>query len=98
MLLNLSRRNFGSQLKKKLAEYLPQKIEDFKTLKTQVTGKIINEVKGEQIMSGMRGIKGIFYETSRIHSEHVYSYNIRVFHSMVTPFQISPRKCQDHPK
>lgn len=55
-----------SLLKNKVKEILPKHIEEFKNVKAKYGDKIIQEVKVNQVLGGMRGIQGLFYETSKL--------------------------------
>ena len=55
-----------SQLKEKVKEVIPKKIEEFKQVKAKYGDKVVSEVKVSQILGGMRGIPGLFYETSKL--------------------------------
>lgn len=55
-----------SQLKEKLKDVLPKKIDDFKQVKAKYGDNVVSEVKVSQILGGMRGIPGLFYETSKL--------------------------------
>ena len=55
-----------SQLKLKVQEVIPKKLEEFKDVKQRLGDKVVSEVKVSQILGGMRGIPGLFYETSKL--------------------------------
>lgn len=54
------------QLKQKLQEVIPKQVQEFKDVKTKYGDKVVSEVKVSQILGGMRGIPGLFYETSKL--------------------------------
>lgn len=56
----------NSELKRKLKEVIPKQIHEFKEVKAKYGDKIIGEVKVSQVLGGMRGIQGLFYETSKL--------------------------------
>jgi citrate synthase len=56
----------NSELKLKLKESLHKQVEEFKQVKTLYGDKVVGEVKVSQILGGMRGINGLFYETSKL--------------------------------
>ena len=64
------RRSF-SHFKNHLKEILPIRVEEFKALKKEVTGKEVATIKADQIMGGMRGIKSMFYDTSIVDNKFV---------------------------
>jgi len=55
-----------TELRNKLKETLPKQIEEFKKVKQAYGDKVIHEVKVSQVLGGMRGIPGLFYETSKL--------------------------------
>jgi citrate synthase len=56
----------NGELKKKLREVIPKQIHEFKEVKAKYGDKVIGEVKVSQVLGGMRGIQGLFYETSKL--------------------------------
>jgi len=54
------------QLKNKMRELIPKYQQDLKDVKTKYGDKVIGEVKVSQVLGGMRGIQGLFYETSKL--------------------------------
>lgn len=58
-----------SELKNKLKNVLPKQVEEFKQVKTAYGEKVIGEVKVNQVLGGMRGINGLFYETSKLDAD-----------------------------
>ena len=54
------------QLKDKIKEILPMRLQEFKDVKAKYGDKIVGEVKVSQVLGGMRGIQGLFYETSKL--------------------------------
>ena len=55
-----------TQLKQKIQEVLLTKIAEFKDVKTRLGDKVLAEVKVSQVLGGMRGINGLFYEGSKL--------------------------------
>lgn len=58
-----------SELKNKIKEVLPKHLEMIKEVKTKHGEKVIGEVKVNQILGGMRGINGLFYDSSKLDHE-----------------------------
>jgi citrate synthase len=54
------------ELKQRLREVIPKQIQEFKEVKAKYGDKVVSEVKVSQILGGMRGIPGLFYETSKL--------------------------------
>jgi citrate synthase len=55
-----------SELKNRLRETLPKQVEEFKRVKKEYGDKSLGEVKVSQVLGGMRGINGLFYESSKL--------------------------------
>ena len=70
MFFKYSRRNF-CQLKAKFQSVIPQKLADFKQVKETYGAKKIGEITVGQVLGGMRGMTGLFYETSKLDAQHV---------------------------
>lgn len=54
------------QLKERLRQIIPQKVQEYKEVKEQFGNKKMAEVTVSQVLGGMRGIPGLFYETSKL--------------------------------
>lgn len=54
------------QLKIRIKEIMPKQIQDLKDVKAKYGDKVVGEVKVSQVLGGMRGIQGLFYETSKL--------------------------------
>jgi citrate synthase len=54
------------ELKLKLKESLHKQVEEFKEVKNLYGEKVVGEVKVSQVLGGMRGINGLFYESSKL--------------------------------
>ena len=54
------------ELKLKLKNSLHKQVEEFKEVRTLYGDKVVGEVKVSQVLGGMRGINGLFYETSKL--------------------------------
>ena len=54
------------ELKKRLRTTLHKQVEEFKEVKALYGEKVVGEVKVSQVLGGMRGINGLFYETSKL--------------------------------
>lgn len=64
-----STRNFGThKLKKKLAEMIPEVQKRLTHIKSEHGEKVLQSVKVNQVIGGMRGMKGLIYETSKLDS------------------------------
>lgn len=59
----------NSQLKKRFEEIFPKHMAEFKDVKEKYGEKVLGEVKVSQVLGGMRGIPGLFYETSKLDAE-----------------------------
>lgn len=66
--LKYTTRNF-CQLKERIRAIIPQKVKEFKEVKEQYGQKSLGEIKVEQVLGGMRGIPGLFYETSKLDAQ-----------------------------
>jgi len=55
-----------SELKNRLRETLPKQVDEFKRVKAEYGNKSLGEVKVSQVLGGMRGINGLFYESSKL--------------------------------
>jgi citrate synthase len=53
-------------LKDRMRQVLPGKLKEFKEVKEQYGEKKIGEIKVSQVLGGMRGMTGLFYETSKL--------------------------------
>lgn len=62
------------QLKQKIHEVLPNKLKEFKHVKEHYGDKKIGEIKVSQVLGGMRGMTGLFYETSKLDSQKGIMY------------------------
>ena len=60
-------------LKQRLNTIIPQKLQEFKQVKEVYGTKKIGEITVEQAMGGMRGMQGLFYETSKLDAQKVFS-------------------------
>jgi citrate synthase len=67
-LIKQSQSNFSIKLKSRLKEIIPGKVEELKEIKRLYGSKVIGEYKVDQVLGGMRSIKGIFYDTSILDS------------------------------
>lgn len=53
-------------LRERVTQLAPEKVKIFKDFKAQHGEKVLTEVKMKQVLGGMRGIPGLFYETSKL--------------------------------
>jgi citrate synthase len=56
-------------LKQRMKEIIPAKIREFKEVKEHYGEKKIGEIKVNQVLGGMRGMVGLFYETSKLDAQ-----------------------------
>ena len=56
-------------LKERIQTILPGKLKEFKEVKEKYGDKKIGEIKVSQVLGGMRGITGLFYETSKLDAQ-----------------------------
>jgi citrate synthase len=49
-----------------MKEIIPKKLEEFNRVKKEYGDKVIGHVTVSQVLGGMRGINGLFYETSKL--------------------------------
>jgi citrate synthase len=61
----ISKKGF-CQLKERIRQILPEKLEELKHVKQHYGEKKIGEIKVSQVIGGMRGMTGLFYETSKL--------------------------------
>jgi citrate synthase len=69
----ISKRGF-CQLKDRIRQILPHKLEEMKEIKAHYGEKKIGEIKVSQVLGGMRGMTGLFYETSKLDSHSGIMY------------------------
>lgn len=70
MFFKHSRKNF-CLLKQKFQSVIPVKLKEFKHVKETYGNKKIGEITVGQVLGGMRGMTGLFYETSKLDAQHV---------------------------
>jgi citrate synthase len=73
MFFKTTKRNF-CLMKQKLHSVIPQRVQEFKKVKEVYGNKKIGEITVNQVLGGMRGITGLFYETSKLDSQLVYQF------------------------
>ena len=56
-------------LKDRIREIMPQKLKELKEVKEQYGEKKLGEIKVSQVIGGMRGMTGLFYETSKLDAQ-----------------------------
>lgn len=56
-------------LKERLTQIMPAKIKEFKEVKEKYGDKKLGDIKVSQVMGGMRGMTGLFYETSKLDAQ-----------------------------
>jgi citrate synthase len=64
-------------LKERIRQILPEKLKEFKEVKEQFGEKKIGEIKVSQVLGGMRGMTGLFYETSKLDAQLGITYRNR---------------------
>ena len=78
LIKNLKRKNiflnknvncFSSSLKQELDEIIPQRVSMIKELKQKHGAKEVGKTTLDQVLGGMRGMKGLFYDISRLNSQ-----------------------------
>ena len=69
----ITRKGF-CQLKNKIRSILPKKLEELKEVKTVYGEKKLGEIKVSQVIGGMRGMTGLFYETSKLDAQKGIMY------------------------
>lgn len=57
------------ELRKKMHDVIPHHLHEFKLVKEKYGERIMGEVKVNQVLGGMRGINGLFYESSKLDAE-----------------------------
>ena len=74
MFFKHQRRNF-CLLKEKFQSVIPNKVKEFRQVRDQYGAKKIGEITVGQVLGGMRGMTGLFYETSKLDAQHVIFIN-----------------------
>jgi len=69
-MLKYTKKNF-CLLKEKFTSVIPHKLKEFKHVKDNYSNKKIGEITVGQVLGGMRGMTGLFYETSKLDAQHV---------------------------
>jgi citrate synthase len=70
MFFKNSKKNF-CLLKQKFQSVIPSKLKEFKHVKEAYGSKKVGEITVGQVLGGMRGMTGLFYETSKLDAQHV---------------------------
>ena len=70
MFSRFTKRGF-CQLKQKLESVIPKKLKEFKEVKDTYGNKKIGEITVGQVLGGMRGLTGLFYDTSKLDAQQV---------------------------
>lgn len=70
-MLKYTKKNF-CQLKHKFTSVIPARLKEFKHVKDTYSNKKIGEITVGQVLGGMRGMTGMFYETSKLDAQKVY--------------------------
>jgi citrate synthase len=65
---NTTRRGF-CLLKQRMKQVIPPKIQELKEVKELYGDRKIGDIKVSQVLGGMRGITGLFYETSKLDAQ-----------------------------
>lgn len=66
---HISNKRFSCLLHERMRAIMPEKIQEFKEIKAKYGQKKIAEITVEQVLGGMRGMPGIFYETSKLNAQ-----------------------------
>jgi len=61
-------------LKDRLRTIIPAKLAELKDVKEKYGDKSLGEVTVSQCLGGMRGIQGLFYETSKLDANKVFTF------------------------
>lgn len=61
-------------LKERIRQVMPGKMKELKEVKEQFGDKKIGEIKVSQVLGGMRGMTGLFYETSKLDAQKGIMY------------------------
>lgn len=64
-----SKKRFSCLLHERMRAIMPGKIQEFKEIKTKYGSQNIGEITVEQVLGGMRGMPGLFYETSKLNAQ-----------------------------
>jgi citrate synthase len=68
-------RNFSAQkLKQRLREIIPEKQQLLANIKKEYGNKVLEQLKVNQVIGGMRGMTGLIYETSKLSATDGISY------------------------
>jgi len=70
-LYNFSRRGFCI-LRDEMHRIIPARLKEFKQVKDTYGAKKLGDITVGQVMGGMRGMAGLFYETSKLDAQKVY--------------------------
>jgi hypothetical protein len=70
-LYNISRKGF-CLLKDRLHHIIPQRLKEFKEVKEKYGHKKLGDITVGQVLGGMRGMTGLFYETSKLDAQKVF--------------------------
>lgn len=70
MFFKTTKRHF-CLLKQKFQSVIPQRVQEFKTVRDTYGTKKIGEITVGQVLGGMRGMVGLYYETSKLDAQHV---------------------------
>jgi citrate synthase len=62
------------QLKERVRAILPAKLKELKDVKEQYGEKKLGDIKVSQVIGGMRGMTGLFYETSKLDAQKGIMY------------------------
>lgn len=75
MFFKHSKKNF-CLLKQKFQSVIPTKLKEFKQVKEAYGNKKIGEITVGQVLGGMRGMTGLYYETSKLDAQHVRYFQL----------------------
>ena len=72
---NIVGKRFSSGLlQERMRAIVPGKVQEFKEIKKTYGAKKIGEITVDQVLGGMRGMPGLFYETSKLDAQKGIMY------------------------
>jgi hypothetical protein len=84
---------FAGLLKQRLADLIPQKQAQLAEIKKKYGNEVLGQITVGQVIGGMRGVKGLFYDGSLLDPQSVSTpssiHLLRESHSENTTFQMS---------
>jgi citrate synthase len=71
---NIVRKKSSGLLRDRMRAIVPGKVQEYKDVKKTYGDKKIGEITVDQVMGGMRGMHGLFYETSKLDAQKGIMY------------------------